>query len=317
MARGGRTERTTQFVRVLVLSIFEQQLSDSGRVPEAQSVLDALATDKQRRDWPDVLPGLRKVQELLKGPRQRAKEEQEVDKPWSLGAAHSEIPDDATGALLRVLRFALVLGFRFSVRHAIWAARLRWVDRAGGDAVTGEVRSPGILYGEALAYARRERVGDLTGQPLLDTRDLDARLATDSEVLALLQAAARVSPIASPGPDVEEGAMSLDSHVAWIYLEASRPTLNWLTVPEFRREAADDLFFYWANELMALRGSRSLNIDEHEALFDDLARAIEAHEVEVARFGPIPLQLPQTVWIPPTALLEQASNPDSDQGGSS
>jgi hypothetical protein len=98
---------------------------------------------------------------------QMSEGERKKDDPWNLGIHHPDIPPDATGDLLAVLKLSVALGRKFTVRQAIWASKLR-------SALQGE--PPGLLLLWSTLYERRDRTVARAGREL-DTTVLDAELS--------------------------------------------------------------------------------------------------------------------------------------------
>ena len=127
-----------------------------------------------------ALPGQRAISMLLANNPYRTTPK--VDEAWSIGSSSaSGIPDDATGAILAVWKFALSYNpiELFTVAMARYVSKLRWVPEAGG-AVDGTVLNAEELYRAVATYAAREKKvtllksttgmqsGVLDGQLILD-----------------------------------------------------------------------------------------------------------------------------------------------------
>ena len=100
----------------------------------------------------------------------RRKRDPDLDAPWSMAAFVtspsfiSQAAHDATGDLLTLWRMASLMDEPFTVRHAIWAVRLRGAFKDLGF---------GQLYRFARQYAARER----SGLAEVGSADIDADLA--------------------------------------------------------------------------------------------------------------------------------------------
>ena len=109
----------------------------------------------------------------------------EVDGPWSLGLSQAHyIPDDATGALMVVWRWAILdaSAAPLSIRTARWVSKLRWVPEVGGSP-HGEVLDPAKLYQVASVYSGRERQVELVKDKKgMRSGVLDAKLMLGAEV---------------------------------------------------------------------------------------------------------------------------------------
>ena len=115
------------------------------------------------------VPGLDAVRKVVTNAR-RVKSQ--LDDPWSLGSCESfNIPQDATADLLAIWKRCIIGDVSFTVRQAIWAARLR---RAVSATPTGSKLEE--LYHYAVSYAAHQRVAEALGKPF-DTRFLDSNLA--------------------------------------------------------------------------------------------------------------------------------------------
>lgn len=143
---------------------------DQGNDLAAKEVLKELKWRLERKEQLHLLsrlPKLRTVQLILTDSRKRLPEPQDVDGPWSLAAsAHRDwrIPAEANADLLKIWRWCLVVGRKFTIREAQWASRLR-----------GVVQFDWLLV-NVENYAIREQVSEALGESL-DTTDLDACLA--------------------------------------------------------------------------------------------------------------------------------------------
>jgi|TARA_R100001530_G_scaffold134374_2_gene109123 hypothetical protein len=95
-----------------------------------------------------------------------------LDDPWSLGACEEHtILHDATADLLAIWKRSIIGGAKFTIRQAIWAARLK-------HAVPGTPTRSRLeeLRHWAVAYAADARVAEALGETL-DTSFLDSNLA--------------------------------------------------------------------------------------------------------------------------------------------
>lgn len=165
MAKG---PKTPAWVEREIAEIYTQA-ADKGEVLPAKMVHVELENRLKKRARPGepvpALPSLRKVQLVLTEARKRD-EPQDIDGPWSLGlSAKFNIPDDANGDLLKIWKRCLVVGYRFTIREAQWAARLR------------SLPLKGMLLFWAREYALRERASALVGEAAMYTVDLDWALA--------------------------------------------------------------------------------------------------------------------------------------------
>lgn len=159
------------------------ELARKNRALYAKQVLRKAKAELKKRtkeqDRPEILkwPGIRRTQDLVSKARGDQREEGTLDAPWSM-ALFLLPPDEiaqsdrvllahAAGRLLEIYRRCLIVGQRFTVRQAIWAARL-------ADALPKADFSP--LHSWAYMYASREKTALALGQPM-DTSDLDANLA--------------------------------------------------------------------------------------------------------------------------------------------
>ncbi len=138
-------------------------------------------TSAQDRQWmQSKFPSDRKVQDLVSKARNFERDEDALDAPWSMACLDSSSPlrieiatsdrvllAHSAGRLLEIYRRCLIVGQRFTVRQAIWAARL-------AAALPKADFSP--LHSWAYMYASREKTALALGQPM-DTSDLDANLA--------------------------------------------------------------------------------------------------------------------------------------------
>ena len=105
----------------------------------------------------------------------------DIENPWSLGVSQDHhIPDDATGALMVVWRWAILhpSAEPLSIRTARWVSKLRWVPEAGGSSA-GEAIDPEKLYKWAYLYSGRERQAELTKDKIRAFFWLDHALGRD------------------------------------------------------------------------------------------------------------------------------------------
>jgi len=115
------------------------------------------------------LPGESSFRKIVNAAK---KDKSPLENPWSLGMSEAfDIPDDATADLMALLKRSIVGDTTFTIRQAIWAARLRGT-------ISETPTKPRLkeLRYWAGAYAADERVAHALEQPL-DTRELDSSLA--------------------------------------------------------------------------------------------------------------------------------------------
>jgi hypothetical protein len=99
-----------------------------------------------------------------------------LEELWSLGIGESfGISADATADLLAIWRRSIIGGTTFTIRQAIWAARIR-----GAVQVLPPKNRVEEIYGWAAAYAANHRVAEVLGKPI-DTSFLDSNLAFMNE----------------------------------------------------------------------------------------------------------------------------------------
>ena len=301
-----RGPRVTKPVRDLIVGVFDALLQKTGDLPSGPTVHASVNEELVKRDWPDPTPSLRAVQQILEGPRQRARALADVDRPWTLAAFHSHegrVTEDAAGVLLELWTYAVVRSYPFTVRHARWAARLRWVPRAGGSTEQpGQVESPSALYYWSARYAGRERMGELANHPV-ETADLDATLGLNAEVHATA-AAIGLIPHLTPGAgfvDLSETAPGL-IHAHLEVAEAWSPDRAKLRefvrarldeTPSSRRHAAGELYELWLIRLREVSRLDRLPNDEWIAIVKELADEVCEAAVD-EHWGP---------WFDETAVI--------------
>lgn len=108
---------------------------------------------------------------VIKAVRDARKEKSPLEDPWSMGVAKRfNIPDDAGPDLLALLKRSIIGDTKFTIRQAIWAARLKDVvwETPAADRLK-ELRN------WSGRYAIEERVSESLGKPL-DTSRLDSNL---------------------------------------------------------------------------------------------------------------------------------------------
>ncbi len=181
---------------------------------KAKVQLRKQAREQGRPEILSWLPGIRRTQELVSKARPNQREEGTLDAPWSMACLASTKPikltlldavllAHATGRLLEIYRRCLIVGQRFTIRQAIWAARL-------ADALPQADFSP--LHSLAYRYASREKTALALDQPM-DTSDLDAELAFID-----MPVECRASGRVSLAPGLKEGTVRrLDN---WEYQDA-------------------------------------------------------------------------------------------------
>lgn len=160
-----QTRKTWQRTKIepLVKSYLEEASRNDQNATGKQireRVLERLHSEGLKMD----VPGVRKIQDIAK--EARGKRGIQLDDAWSLAVRIIWIPPDATGDLLAVWKYCLTAGRKFTIREAIWVARLRSALPAA---------DPQRLYEVAVAYARLERAYE--GKDLKPSTDLDAELA--------------------------------------------------------------------------------------------------------------------------------------------
>ena len=112
------------------------------------------------------VPGHDSVRKIANNAR---KLKSQLDDPWSLGACESfNIPHDAVPDLLEIWKRCIIGATTFTIRQAIWVARLRWVVP-----VTPDKSRLAELRHWAVAYAAEQRAAEALGKPL-DTGSLDS-----------------------------------------------------------------------------------------------------------------------------------------------
>ena len=142
--------------------------------PRKPAEIHAEMVDWLTATYPNfAVPGLDAVRKIVNNAR-RVKSQ--FDDPWSLGACESfNIPQDATADLLAIWKRSIIGDTTFTIRQAIWAARLR---QAVSDTPTSS-RLEELRYWAA-AYAADQRVAEALKTPL-DTRELDSNLVFRTE----------------------------------------------------------------------------------------------------------------------------------------
>ena len=198
MARSrGRPPKYPEQLRQHVIADFYALKGALGRDPEGpeihrrlMSTVEEAREDGKRIPWSPPVPSLKWVQNVLKPVRaheERQKKEQQktglsLDDPWSLGTVSKSkyrIPSEAVRYVLAAWEHTMVRGWGFTIRQALWVARLwnlinRFVELRGGMAM-GE-----HWHAWATLYAARERAASVDGK-IPDTTDLDAALALTRE----------------------------------------------------------------------------------------------------------------------------------------
>lgn len=332
-----RGPRVTKPVRDLIVGVFDALLQKTGDLPSGPTVHALVSEELVKRDWPDPKPSLRAVQQILEGPRQRARALADVDRPWTLAAFHShegQVAHDAAGVLLELWTYAVVRSYPFTVRHARWATRLRWIPRAGGSTQQpGQVERHSALYYWSARYAGRERMGELADQPM-ETADLDAVLGLNAEVYATAKAMGLV-PRLTPGAgfaELSETAPGL-IHAHLEVTEAWSPDRAKLRkfvgarldeTPPSRRHAASELYELWLIWLREFSPLDQLPNDEWIAIVAELADEVCEAAVD-EHWGPwfdetavIPIfhwekrDSELLGWRPSDELLRRAGIPDDE-----
>ena len=282
-----RGPRVTKPVRDLIVGVFDALLQKNGDPPSGPTVHALVSEELVKRGWPDPIPSLRAVQQILGGPRQRARALAEVDRAWTLAAFNShegQVTDDAAGVLLELWTYAVVRSYPFTVRHARWATRLRWVRRAGGSTEhPGQIQSLSSLYYWSARYAGRERMGELADQPM-ETVDLDAALGLNAEVYATAASIGLVPRLTLGTGSVElseTGPGLIPAHLevadAWSPDRAKlREFVDALldATPASRRHGASELYELWLVRLREVSRLDQLPDDEWIGIVAELAEQV-------------------------------------------
>ena len=147
--------------RIKQIAIEVRESLGSLRYPTASEIreeLRAALAEEGDGGKLEYLPGERHIRKVLANLPQPFPPISDIENPWSLGVSEDHnIPDEATGALLTMWRFARtdVIPMPFTIRIARWVCKLRWVPEAGGSP-HGEVINPALLYVRAVQYSGRE-----------------------------------------------------------------------------------------------------------------------------------------------------------------
>ena len=127
----------------------------------------------RRKGMDKPLPKERTIQSIARSARLALPS---IDDPWSPSVNDSRIPSDATSDLLAVWKASLIKDQRFSIRTAIWAARVRFAFKpTSPQDLLPWSDLERILYCSSL-YADREKSAEQDQKPI-NTADLDAELA--------------------------------------------------------------------------------------------------------------------------------------------
>lgn len=143
------------------------RFDDSGRPDRTASwrqIQDRVRQRLRREGLDYSAPGERAIQKIAK--EARGDKGVTLDDPWFLAYRSPLLPPESTGDLLRVWRLCLMEDRVFTVREAIWVARLRSLFPP---------TETGLLRQWAVIYARYDR--SYEGEGPKRTPDLDAELA--------------------------------------------------------------------------------------------------------------------------------------------
>lgn len=156
MAKGPKVpEKVRQDIRRIYIEAVEKGTSST-----APEVHEALRARYKKDECLHLWPSLRMVQLVLTEYRRQHPGPEDVDAPWSMAASADpqwKIPPEANADLLKIWKWCVVVGRKFTIREAQWVTRLR-----------GAVPfSHQLLI--ASEYAIRERVSER-----MVTTDLDA-----------------------------------------------------------------------------------------------------------------------------------------------
>lgn len=125
----------------------------------AKALRDKLESRLSGKKYP--LPTERTIRNILA--RAGSIRLEEVDSPWSLGASAShDIPAEASGDLLKIWKWCLIVGRPFTIREAKWVGRLR-----------STARPENLLFMASL-YAIQERMSK--GNQQFNSSHLDSWL---------------------------------------------------------------------------------------------------------------------------------------------
>lgn len=136
-------------------------LKNEGKVCTAQKVLDATHAYIKANNRNDIfLPGLRKVQDIIKEARKNNEglsfAEKKMQDPWSLATIDKyPIATEAIPAVLDVWRYSVNLGDPLTIRQAKWASRLH-------TKITDIIE----LWLQACAYANEDQLSLITNIPM-------------------------------------------------------------------------------------------------------------------------------------------------------
>lgn len=211
------------------------------------------------------LPTERTVRNILA--RSGSLKQEDVDNPWSLGASASyNIPLEASNDLLKIWKWCIIAGRKFTIREAKWVARLRNI-----------VRFESLLFFASM-YAIQER---MNRDGAFNTSNLDAWLSferSEAWMYQILVASAKIEGIFG-GDKLEEfyGNTWLD----WIG-EPGKSSEGFLNispkhVQTLSREA-DMVYAFWLRLLSRGSGWHGLSDEQKNSLAQRLYNEVATKE---------------------------------------
>lgn len=224
-------------------------------------------------DWPGLSSIQKELANMRKRESERSLEQRELDRPWSIGTlVDYPIPADAIPKLLgirAILTEVKSWGWGFTIRQALWAARLHRVVEGVGD-----------LFCLAIIYAWEERICEFTGTKM-DTSDYDEVIGRDPYSAFDLFSAKhdQMLPGLQPPLQFEDDsfAKELESEIGidverpsftktglnWylLYLQLISDSENWTKLP--RKEKEDYIREIWSHVRKLEKGEDSRTSIRH------------------------------------------------------
>lgn len=327
--------KTPDWIETEIVRIYQTSMK-SGILLSAKEVRAQLAHLLEDEPKEYLLPGIRKVQKTLKEARKGEEESKklakyDIDGPWNLAASgYFNIPPEANGDILKINRWCIVVGWPFSIREAMWVARLRsvrpiWLERLKNPTFpNSDDRWLSYLLNQACKYAAEERACDALGQKI-DSTYLDAILvllrSTNWELdtahaTATLPPTVRHEAVAGQEPLRREILTSMEwpaGVAVQLALQLDFKRRLWPGVEKYYRlsGSADLVYAMWLRKISQSPAWASLDDTQKRQIMESLHDEVADQGKWVNR----ELEAKQQEWK--NSLLEMRQLEDKEESGNS